>query len=88
VPLPIYRVVVNDTERTRYYLDPIAGALVWKADRAAKEYRWLHDALHRIDFASGVRARPLWDVLTLVLMTGVTVVATTGAYMGLRRWLA
>ncbi len=85
VDLPTYRVILKNAERTRYYLDPIAGALVWKADRAAKEYRWLHDAVHRMDFASGVRVRPLWDVLTLVLMSGVTWVATTGAYLGLRR---
>ncbi len=85
VPLPVYRVIVQDAERTRYYLDPVSGALVSKADRDARGYRWLHDAFHRIDFAPAVRARPLWDVLMLSLMTGVTAVSATGAYLGLRR---
>lgn len=85
VPLPVYRVVLRGGQRTRYYLEPLSGELVSKIDRNGREYRWLHDALHRMDFASAVRARPLWDVLTLVLMSGVTLLCATGAFIGLRR---
>ncbi len=85
VRLPVYRVITQDAQETRYYLDPASGALLAKIDRNGRGYRWLHDALHRIDFAAAVRARPAWDVLMLALMSGVTLLCTTGAYIGLRR---
>ncbi len=85
VSLPVYRVILRDGERTRYYLEPVSGELIGKIDRNGRGYRWLHDALHRVDFAAAVRVRPVWDVLVLVLMSGVTLLCTTGAYIGLRR---
>ncbi len=85
VRLPVYRLIAGDGQRTRYYLDPTSGALLAEIDRNGRGYRWLHDALHRIDFAAAVRARPAWDVIMLALMTGVTLLCTTGAYIGLRR---
>jgi hypothetical protein len=48
-------------------------------------YRWLHQGLHRLDFAAAIRARPQWDAIMLLLMSGVTVVCATGAYLGYRR---
>jgi uncharacterized iron-regulated membrane protein len=85
VSLPVYRLILEDG--TRYYLDPVSGALVSKVDRDAQGYRWLHEGLHRLDFSRGLRARPQWDVLMLVLLSGVTLVCATGAYMGLRSLL-
>jgi uncharacterized iron-regulated membrane protein len=85
VRLPVYRVIAKDAQQTRFYLDPASGALLAKIDRNGRGYRWLHDALHRIDFAAAVRARPAWDVIMLALMAGVTLLCTTGAYIGLRR---
>jgi hypothetical protein len=79
-PLPAYRIVLEDG--TRYYLDPVSGTVLRKIDWDAKGYRWLHQALHRMDF---VAERPVWDVLMLALLSGVTMVCVTGAYLGLRR---
>jgi hypothetical protein len=83
--LPVYRLLLEDG--LRYYLDPVSGALLRKVDSGVKGYRWLHEALHRLDFSRGVRARPLWDLLMLGLLSGVTLVCATGAYMGLRSLL-
>lgn len=84
VELPVYRVIVEDDEATRYYLDPVSGALLGKLDADARAYRWLHQGLHRWDFAPGLRARPLWDVVVIALMAGVAAACLTGAYMGVR----
>jgi hypothetical protein len=81
--LPVYRMVLADS--TRYYLDPVSGTLVAKFDRSAQAYRWLHEGLHRMDFMAAMRRRPQWDVLMLVLMSGVTLLCMTGAYLGYRR---
>jgi len=40
---------------------------------------WLHQGLHRLDFAAVLRARPLWDLIMLLLMSGVTLLCVTGA---------
>jgi hypothetical protein len=82
-PRPVYRLVL--ASGTRYYLDSVSGMLVAKLDAKDRAYRWLHEGLHRLDFAAWVRARPQWDALMLFLMSGVTVVCVTGVYLGYRR---
>lgn len=81
--LPVYRLVL--ASGTRYYFDSVSGMLLAKQDSQARAYRWLHAGLHRLDFSAALRSRPLWDVLMLVLMAGVTVGCVTGAYLGYRR---
>ena len=83
-PFPVYRVIVDDEEQTRFYLDGKSGQLVSKVNSGLRWYRWLHLGLHRLDFTAAMRARPVWDILMLVLMAGVTAVCITGTYMGIR----
>jgi hypothetical protein len=85
LPLPVYRIVLRDGSDTRYYTDPVTGMLVAKIDPAARRYRWWHQGLHRMDFTAALRGRPQWDALMLLLMSGVTCVCLTGAYLGYRR---
>ena len=84
VALPVYR-LIHPGSGTRYYADPVAGMLVAKLDANAQAYRWLHEGLHRLDFTQSLRGRPQWDALMLVLLSGVTAVCVTGAYLGFRR---
>jgi hypothetical protein len=83
--LPVYRVILNDEQRTRYYLDPANGALLQRADANGRWHRWLFGGLHRLDFTALMRTRPLWDVLVLVLMLGGLGISVTGCYLGVRR---
>jgi hypothetical protein len=83
--LPVYRLLA--ASGTRYYFDSVSGTLVAKVDAQSRAYRWLHEGLHRLDFAAGLRARPQWDLIMLFLMSGVTVLCVTGAYLGYRRLL-
>ncbi|MEJ0007705.1 MAG: hypothetical protein WDM77_15395 [Steroidobacteraceae bacterium] len=64
-PFPVLRIIVNDTHRTRYYLDPVTGTPLEVIDSDAQWYRWLHRGLHTMDFSAAIRWRPLWDVLML-----------------------
>ncbi len=84
-PFPVYRIVVGDEQNTRYYLDPVSGVPLESVDSNERWYRWLHQGLHTLDFFPSLRARPGWDLLMLCLLSGVTVVCVTGAYLGLRR---
>jgi PepSY-associated TM region len=83
--LPVYRVIVGDEDGTRYYLDAVSGSLLQRADANARWHRWLFGGLHRIDFTSWMRARPVWDIIVLFLMSGGLALAVTGFYLALRR---
>lgn len=83
VELPIYR-AVTDTS-IHYYLSPVSGELVRKADKPAQWYRWLFQGLHQGDFTSWMRSRPLWDVFMIILLIGVSLLCGSGCYMAVKR---
>ena len=85
VVLPVYRIVANDKENTRYYLDPQSGALLQRADSSSRWHRWLFAGLHRLDFAAWLRTRPVWDMIVITLMLGGLAGSTTGVYLAVRR---
>jgi len=83
MPLPVYRIVYADGER--FYLDALTGEIVYAVDANRRLYRWLHYGLHRGDFTAFIRQRPVWDLLMLPLMLGVSLMGLTGTWIGLRR---
>lgn len=82
---PVYRIVFNDAERTRYYFDADTAELIQKFDRNRRWNRWLFLGLHRGDFTSLMRQRPIWDLILLPLLIGATIGAITGVWMGYSR---
>jgi hypothetical protein len=82
-PLPVWRAVLADEEQTRVYLEPATGA-VRVVDGAAMKTRWLARGLHGLDFRV-LRLRPLWDIVMLLLLAGVTVLCITGSWMAIQR---
>jgi uncharacterized iron-regulated membrane protein len=82
VPLPAFRLVLDDAGHTRIYIDPATGSLQ-AMDLNARRTRWWESALHNVDLP-GLRARPLWDFLVLLLLTGVTAVCGTGTWLAWR----
>ena len=84
-PLPAYRVVLNDPEHTRYYLNPETAQLVRKVDANGRGSRWLFSGMHRLDFAQWLRTRPVWDIVMLTLLLGGLAGTGTGVYLALLR---
>ncbi len=84
---PVYRLILNDAQTTRLYVDPVSGTVVNRIDRDSRWYRWLHLGLHTLDFSAATRARPVWDILMLLLLAGVTLICGTGTWMGWRRYM-
>jgi hypothetical protein len=84
-PFPVYRIVMNDSEQTRYYLDPRTGQLLRRVDANGRGQRWLFSGLHRLDFTAWLRARPMWDVIMFVLLLGGLAVTGTGTYLAVLR---
>jgi uncharacterized iron-regulated membrane protein len=83
--LPVYRIIANDGEQTRYYLNPATGALLNRLNATRRWHRWLFDALHQFDFAAWIRARPAWDIVMITLLLGGVAASGTGIYLAVRR---
>lgn len=84
---PIYRVIIGDTQSSRYYLSPVSGEIVMKVDSDARWYRWLFYAAHRLDFTAIARSSPIRDFFMLLLMAGVVTLCGTGTWLAARRVL-
>jgi len=84
VDLPVYRVTLTDPEQTRVYFNAKTGELERLADGTSQRYRWFESALHSLDF-SFLRARPVWDIVTLILLAAVTIACATGAWLSFTR---
>jgi len=85
VSFPVYRIVFDDAEHTRYYFDAESAELIQKVESDRRWNRWLLLGLNRGDFTSRMRQRPLWDLILLPLMIGVTIGAISGVWLGYRR---
>ena len=83
VPLPVYRVLMDDDEQTRIYIDTQTGA-VRSLGTTGRWSRWIRTGLHDLDFP-GLRTRPVWDIVVILLLTGVTLVCATGTWMSFKR---
>jgi hypothetical protein len=82
--LPVFRVTLTDPDRTRIYLDHRSGEIRQLADATSRRYRWLESGLHDMDFAF-LRARPVWDIVVILLLAAVTVSCATGAWLSFSR---
>ncbi len=78
---------MGDAPHTRFYLDAITGTPVNVVDADGRWYRWLHLGLHTLDFSTAIRSRPVWDLVMIGLLAGVTLVCATGTWLGWRRYI-
>lgn len=83
VPLPVYRVIMDDGEQTRIYINTETGG-VRSLGSTGRWSRWIRTGLHDLDFPI-LRSRPIWDIVVILLLIGVTIVCATGTWMALRR---
>jgi uncharacterized iron-regulated membrane protein len=84
VHLPVWRIHLADPAQTHLYVDPRTGSVVRAVDRPGRTRRWLETGLHDMDFA-WIRSRPIWDIVVLPLLAGVTIACFTGTWMAWRR---
>ena len=85
VVLPVLRVIVNDPDHTRLYLDPLSGRLLEQIDSDGRWQRWLFDGLHRLDFSPLLRASVTWSAVVVLLLAGGFGLSATGTYLAVRR---
>jgi hypothetical protein len=83
-PLPVIRVLMNDAESTRYYIDPKSGRVVTTYSHRNWVNRWLDSALHSLSFPFLYNHRPLWDIVVISFMVGGTALCVTSLVLAWR----
>jgi hypothetical protein len=74
--LPVLRLKYDDPQQTWLYLTPSHGQLI-KAEIRDRRNRWGYYGMHGLDFAFLWNARPLWDIVVLILLLGCFAMSTT-----------
>jgi hypothetical protein len=90
-PLPVLLIRLNDSDDTRYYIDPRTARIVGGYSSRSWMNRWLYHGLHSLNLPWLYKHRPAWDIVVLVLLLGgVTLSATSViiAFQLLRRKFA
>jgi hypothetical protein len=83
-PLPVLRVLMNDEEKTRYYIDPKSARVVTTYSNRNWVNRWLDSALHSLSFPFLYNHRPLWDIVVITFMVGGTALCVTSLVLAWR----
>lgn len=81
--LPVYRMILEDAEQTRLYLHPVTGS-VRSVGATGRMSRWIRSGLHGMDFPV-LRIRPVWDVVVILLLAGVTLLCAIGSWLAIKR---
>jgi len=83
-PLPVIRVLMNDADQTRYYVDAKSGRVVTTYSNRNWVSRWLTSALHSLNFPFLYNHRPLWDIVVISFMLGGTALCVTSLVLAWR----
>lgn len=83
-PLPVLRVEYDDPAKTAFYIDLQTAEPLSRSHRLNRAIRWLYNGFHSLDFGAFYRARPIWDMVVILLLIGGTLVSLLGAILGYR----
>jgi len=76
---------LDDPRHTWFYIDPATGAVLDLLDEGGRRWRWLFNALHRLDFSWLVQNRVLWHTTVWVLCLAGLTISASGTVIGWRR---
>ena len=82
IDLPVIKASIDDGDRV-LYVQPDSGR-VQVVNDTRRLSRWTRVGLHRLDYP-GLKSRPVWDMLVIVMLFGVTCLVATGTWMSFRR---
>jgi hypothetical protein len=71
-PLPVFLALMNDADKTRYYIGPKTARVVTTYSNRNWVGRWLYNGLHSLNFPWLYNYRPLWDIVVITFMVGGT----------------
>ena len=83
-PLPVILALMNDAEKTRYYIDPKTARVVQTYSSRNWVGRWLYNGLHSLNFPWLYNYRPLWDIVVITFMLGGSALCVTSIVLAWR----
>jgi hypothetical protein len=83
-PLPVIVATLNDTEHTRYYIDPKTARVVGSYSSRDWVTRWLYHGLHSLDLPWLYNHRPAWDIVVITFMLGGIALSVTSLVLAWR----
>ncbi len=83
VNLPVWRVLIDDEDNTRLYIDKDTGSMR-AVGSTGRWSRWIRTGLHDMDFPI-LRIRPIWDIVVGLLLAGVTALCMIGTWLAIKR---
>lgn len=83
LPLPVYKASVENADNSTYYINPKNGSIRY-FNNNSKTRRWMYQALHSFKFKFAAERPILWNILVWTTMTGGSIVAATGVWLGFR----
>ena len=86
-PLPVYRAIFSDPDRTWFYIDARSGEMLGRSTRTDRVERWLYNGLHSLDFRFLLAYRPLWDIVVIILSVAGLAFCWTSIVIAWRRTL-
>ena len=82
-PLPVYKVDVDNYDRSVYYIDPATGNHKYlNTNRRVK--KWLFSAFHYLDIRWLVERHTLWTIALWTLCLGGAFLSFTGVWLGVK----
>ncbi|WP_293711478.1 PepSY domain-containing protein [uncultured Parabacteroides sp.] len=82
-PLPVYKVDVDNYDRSVYYIDPTTGNHKYlNTNRRVK--KWLFSAFHYLDIRWLVERHTLWTIALWTLCLGGALLSFTGVWLGVK----
>jgi hypothetical protein len=83
LPLPVYKVEVNNADKSRYYIDPKTGDFKY-INRSRMVKKWVFSGLHYFHIKWLVDHPVLWTLSIWVACIGGAMVCLTGIWIGIR----
>ena len=84
LPLPAYKVMVDNADRTRYYVDPATGNFR-HLNRARMAKKWVFSGLHYFNIRWLVERPTLWTIAIWTACLGGAFVSLSGVWINLKR---
>lgn len=83
LPLPVYKISVDDADRSTYYVDPLTGKTLY-FNTNERVHHWVYQIPHSFESGFFVRHGKLRAVLLWVVLLGGSAVSGTGVWLGVR----
>lgn len=83
LPLPVYKVCINDPDQSVYYINPRNGDIrYFNANMRIR--KWTYQGLHSFSFKWLLDRPLLWNIVMWTTMIGGTIVSFTGILLGIK----